>query len=187
VASPGRSTTVLVEGESDRVALESLARRSGLDLGAAGVAVVGMGGATSVGRFLAPRAPAGDDHRLLVLCDAAEVSFVTRAVERAGLDGAVGLHVCEADLEDELVRCLGTGAVLDVIEAAGELASFRLLQRQPALRDRPLTAQLHRFFAGRSGQDHLRAPARRGASPRFRATAPGGPARLVVRTAQPAP
>ncbi len=148
---PGRPTTVLVEGESDRVAVETLAVRSGHDLVALGASVVPMGGATSVRGFLERYGPAGAGHRLLVLCDAAEQAYVERAVERAGLTGAVPLHVCRADLEDELVRRLGTDAVLEVIDGQGELRSFRLLQRQPAQRDQPLTAQLARFFAGRSG------------------------------------
>jgi len=146
-----RATTVLVEGESDRVAVETLARRAGHDLQAEHVTVVPMGGATSVHRFLTRYGPAGADHRLLGLCDRAESSYVARALDRAGLGSTVPFHVCDADLEDELVRCLGTDPVLDVIAAAGELASFRLLQRQPAQRDRPLRNQLERFFAGRSG------------------------------------
>ena len=139
-------TTVLVEGESDRIAVETLARRLGRDLTANDFSVVAMGGATSVGRFLTRH---GED-RLLGLCDRAESPYVVRALERAGLGSRVRFEVCDADLEDELIRCLGTDAVLDVIAVHGELASFGLLQRQPALRERPLPAQLHRFF-GRSG------------------------------------
>ena len=146
-----RPTTVLVEGHSDRVAVETLAARLGHDLVAQQVTVVPMGGATSIGRFVTRYGPAGAAHRLVGLCDRAESAYVLRALERADLGSPVHLEVCDADLEDELVRCLGTDAVLDVIDRAGELASFRLLQRQPAQRARPLPAQLHRFFAGRSG------------------------------------
>ena len=142
-----RATTVLVEGESDRVAVETLARRQGHDLEAGRVTVVGMGGATSIGTFLTRHA--GD--RLLGLCDQAESAYVRRALDRAGLGSQGQLHVCVADLEDELIRALGADAVLDVISAEGELASFRLLQRQPAQREQPLSAQLRRFLAGRSG------------------------------------
>ncbi|MGI3781121.1 MAG: TOPRIM nucleotidyl transferase/hydrolase domain-containing protein [Janthinobacterium lividum] len=146
-----RPTTVLVEGESDRVAVEALARRGRHDLATEQVTVVAMGGATSIGRLLSRHGPTGADDRVLTLCDQAEAAYVARALDRAGLGSAVSLHVCEADLEDELVRCLGTESVLDVIDAEGELASFGLLQRQPAQRDRALTDQLRRFFAGRSG------------------------------------
>jgi hypothetical protein len=146
-----RRTTVLVEGESDRVAVETLARAQGRDLAGAGVAVVPMGGATSIRRYLERYGPQGAGHRLLGLCDVAELAYVVRALDHAGVESEGRFYACDADLEDELVRALGTDAVLDVLAAQGELASFRLLQRQPALRERPLPAQLHRFFAGRSG------------------------------------
>lgn len=145
-----RTTTVLVEGESDRVAVETLARREGHDLVGEQVSVIGMGGATSIGHFLVHYGPAGADHRLLGLCDRAESPYVLAALRRARVSSS-GLHVCDADLEDELVRCLGTDAVLGVVAAQGELTSFRVLQRQPAQREQPLPAQLRRFFAGRSG------------------------------------
>ncbi len=146
---------MLVEGASDRVAVETLARRLGRDLAAERVTVVAMGGATSIGRFLERYGPRGADQRLLGLCDASESPGVARALVQAGLGygspAELGFQVCHADLEDELVRCLGTDAVLEVIAAQGELASFRILQRQPAQRERPLPAQLRRFFSGRSG------------------------------------
>lgn len=150
-----RETTVLVEGESDRVAVETLARRVGHDLTTGRVTVVPMGGATSIAHFLDRYGPSGAGHRLLGLCDEGESGGVARALARAGLGSGsleeLGFHVCHADLEDELIRCLGTDAVLDVIAAEGKLASFGILQRQPAQRERPLTTQLRRFFAGRSG------------------------------------
>jgi hypothetical protein len=62
---------VLVEGASDRVALESLARRRGRDLGAEGVAVVPIGGAQAIGRVL-DLLGRRLDVRLAGLCDAAE-------------------------------------------------------------------------------------------------------------------
>jgi predicted ATP-dependent endonuclease of OLD family len=43
---------VLVEGISDKVALEALATRRGRDLVAEDVAVVPIGGAQAIGRFL---------------------------------------------------------------------------------------------------------------------------------------
>ncbi len=150
-----RVTTVLVEGESDRLAVETLAVRLGHDLMAERVSVVPMGGATNIVRFLDRYGPNGTDHRILGLCDAGEAQGIARALTRAGLgSGSLsenGFHVCQADLEDELIRCLGVDAVLNVIAAQGELASFRLLQRQPSQRGKPASAQLRRFFGGRSG------------------------------------
>lgn len=148
------TTTVLVEGESDRVAVETLALRLGHDLTAERVTVVPMGGATSIVHFL-DRYPDAPGNRLLGLCDAGEARGVARALERARIGSGslaeLGFQVCDVDLEDELIRCLGIDAVLNVIEAQGELASFRILQRQPSQRERPVTAQLRRFFGGRSG------------------------------------
>ncbi len=43
------------------------------------------------------------------------------------------------------------GSAERVIAAQGRLASFRVLQRQPAQRDRSPTEQLRRFIGGRSG------------------------------------
>ena len=170
------ATTVLVEGESDRVAVETLARRRGRDLAAEAVTVVAMGGATSIVGFLDRYGPAGAGHRLLGLCDAGESRGVARALARAGVgSGSLperGFQVCDADLEDELIRCLGTTAVLDVISAQGELPSFRILQRQPVLRDRPIEAQLRRFFGGRSGHKIRYAPLLIDALPAGRAPEP---------------
>ena len=144
-------TTVLVEGESDRVAVEALAARSGLDLEASGVRVVAMGGATSIVHHL----PQADGVPVLGLVDEAEAPGILRALDRAGVGAgpleARGFQVCRADLEDELIRCLGVDAVLAVLDAQGELASFGRLRQQPAQRDRTVVQQLRRFLGGRSG------------------------------------
>jgi hypothetical protein len=64
--------------------------------------------------------------------------------------GEFGFFVCDRDLEDELIRALGTDAVEVIIEREGELPSLRLLQKQPAQRLRSLHDQLHRFMGTRS-------------------------------------
>jgi hypothetical protein len=145
---------VLVEGVSDRVALETLARRRGRDLAAEGVAVVPIGGAQAIGRFLRLYGTAEADVRLAGLCDAGEERDFRRALERAGLgsgldrDGMerLGFYVCDADLEDELVRCLGAETMEQILAVHGILGSFRTYQKQPAHRARPLEAQLHGFL-----------------------------------------
>ena len=150
---------VLVEGLSDRLAVEVLARRRGRDLAADGVAVIAMHGATNLGRYLQRYGPGGLNVRLAGLCDAAEEDYFRRALRRAGIGAgdcraameAVGFFVCTLDLEDELIRALGTGAVEGIIAAQGELRSLRTLQRQPAQRGRPAQDQLRRFMSGRSG------------------------------------
>jgi hypothetical protein len=152
-------TVVLVEGPSDQRAVEILARRLGRDLAAEGVTITSMGGATNITRFLMQHA-AADGPRLLGLYDCAEQWHFRRGLARAGygdgLDGdaleRLGFHRCVTDLEDELIRALGTDAVLQVLEAHGDLPSFRILQRQPAHRGRPEAAQLRRFLGTHSGR-----------------------------------
>ena len=153
---------VLVEGMSDRFALEVLARRRGRDLEAEGVSVVAMNGATNIGHFLERYGPHGLDIRLAGLYDAPEERFFRQGLERAGLGSglsrtdleALGFFVCSADLEDELIRALGTEQVLQIVESEGELRSFRTLQQQPAQRGRSLHDQLRRLMSARSGGKH---------------------------------
>jgi hypothetical protein len=153
-------TVVLVEGLSDRVALEVLAGRHGRDLAAEGVAVVPMGGATNIHTFLGLYGPAGLDVTLAGLCDAREARDIRRGLERAGLTvpdaGAalerLGFFVCEADLEDELIRALGPDRAAGVVEAEGDLRSFRTLQKQGPWRDRPTDQQLRRFLGSGAGR-----------------------------------
>lgn len=149
---------ILVEGASDRVAIEVLAARLGRDLGAEGVDVVELGGATNLGRYLA-ETHEGEGLRLAGLYDVAEERFFARGLERVGLGPVtnrdrleqLGFYACVADLEDELIRAVGEDTVLRVIDQQGELASFRRLQRQPAQRTWTQHRQLRRFFSGRSG------------------------------------
>lgn len=155
-----RRAVVLVEGISDQVALEVLADRRGRDLHAEGVSVVPMGGAKGIGRYLAMFGPQGIDVRLAGLCDAREEGDFRRGLERAGLGAvvtraameALGFYVCDADLEDELIRALGSAAVEQVIAAQGELGSFRTLQKQPAQQGRTDEEQLRRFMGTRGGR-----------------------------------
>lgn len=152
---------VLVEGISDRVALETLAGRRGRDLVEEGVSVVAIGGATNIGRALALLGPI--DVRLAGLCDDGEEGNFRRGLERAGLGSnltranmeRLGFYVCVVDLEDELIRSLGTDTVESVIEAQGELGSYRTFQRQPAQRLRTREQQLRRFMGTHSGRKIL--------------------------------
>jgi hypothetical protein len=151
---------VLVEGVSDQVALEALAKRRDRDLGAEGVSVLPIGGALAIGGFLELFGPQGYDVKLAGLCDAGEEDEFRRGLERAGVGSnltradmeRLGFYVCVADLEDELIRSLGAAAVEQVIEAQGDLRSFRTLQKQPAWRGRPTEEQLRRFFGSYGGK-----------------------------------
>jgi hypothetical protein len=154
---------VLVEGMSDRVALEALAARHGRDLEAEGVSIVPIGGAQAIGRYLEELGPRGRGLRLAGLCDAGEEAEFRRGLERAGFGRELtraemerlGFFVCVADLEDELIRALGPAAVEGVLDARGDLRSFRTLQKQPAWQRRPPEEQLRRFM-GSGGSRKLR-------------------------------
>ena len=153
-------TVVLVEGLSDRRALEALAERRGRDLANEGVSIVPIGGAQAVGRFLERYGPRGLGLRLAGLCDAGEEDHFRRGLERAGFGSdlsradmeRLGFYVCVADLEDELIRSLGASTVEQLIDADGELEAFRTFQRQPAWRGRATEEQLRRFLGTHSGR-----------------------------------
>ena len=159
----GVRAVVLVEGTSDRVALEALANRRGRDLAGEGVSVVPIGGAQAIGRFLERYGPRGLNLELAGLCDAAEEPDFRRALERAGFGSILtraemerlGFYVCVRDLEEELIRALGTDAVEEIIAAQGELGAFRTLQKQAAWRGRPTAEQLRRFM-GSGGRRKIR-------------------------------
>ena len=138
---------VLVEGTSDRRAVETLARRRGVDLQAAAVAIVAMGGYGNLPRLLAQYR----DVRLAGLYDAGEERHFLRALgcdDRGGLE-RVGFYACTRDLEDELTRAVGPDGMERVLEEQGELRAFRTYQTQPAHRARPLEEQLHGFMWNR--------------------------------------
>lgn len=151
---------MLVEGNSDKVAFETLAHRYGRDLALGDVEVIAMGGATNIASFLSVFGPRGLDLKLAGLCDAREEDDFLRAVAGAGLGvdlsreemEGLGFYVCIPDLEGELIRSLGVASVEAVIESEGELSSFRTFQRQPAQRDRSVEDQLRRFLGTRSGR-----------------------------------
>lgn len=159
----GARAVVLVEGISDQVALETLAERRGRNLAGEGVAVVPIGGAQAIGRVLELYGPKGLDLRLAGLYDAGEERDFRRGLERAGLGSdltraemeRLGFHVCDADLEEELIRALGAAAVERVVEAQGDLGSFRTLQKQAAWQGRPTEEQLRRFM-GSGGRRKIR-------------------------------
>ena len=145
---------VLVEGASDKVALETLALRRGRDLAAEGVSVLPVGGAQAISRFLAYYGPRGANVVLAGLCDAGEERQLRRALERAGFGRdfgraemeRLGFYVCERDLEDELVRCLGAPVVEEIFAGHGKLGSFRTYQKQLAHRARTTEEQVKGFL-----------------------------------------
>ena len=154
---------VLVEGLSDGSAVETLAERRGRNLATEGVSVVPIGGAQAIRRALDLYGPPGLGLALAGLCDAGEEKSFRRGLEHAGLGTELsrdamerlGFYVCEADLEDELIRALGAEEAEQVVEAHGDIGPFRTLQKQPEWRGRPLHDQLRRFF-GSGGRRKIR-------------------------------
>jgi hypothetical protein len=155
---------ILVEGASDRDALEALAIRRGRMLADAGVSIVAIGGSKNIARALGV---VGIGRRLAGLCDAREEHDYRRGLEGAGFGTVSGrgdleahrFFVCEPDLEGELIGALGVEAVEGVLARRGELTAFRTFQRQPAWRGRPEADQLRRFLGTHSGRKIGAAPA----------------------------
>ncbi|MER6250731.1 TOPRIM nucleotidyl transferase/hydrolase domain-containing protein [Streptomyces sp. NPDC001584] len=144
-------TAVLLEGPSDHAAVEALAARRGRDLAAEGVCVVAMGGAMSVARYTGLLGPPGLGLRLTGLSDEREQPFYDRALDRAGAPRR-GFFVCVADLEDELIRALGTERIEEILRAEGDLRSWETFVRQPAQHGRPRQQQLRRFLGTKKGR-----------------------------------
>jgi hypothetical protein len=157
------TAVVVVEGESDRIAIETLAERRGLDLAAAGVRIVQLGGAHRIGTFLDELRRRMEWLRLAGLCDVGEEPVFRRALERAGFGSDLtraemerfGFYVCVVDLEDELIRALGGPAVEEIVRANGDLHRFRTLQQMPEWRGRATEEQLRRFM-GSGGRRKIR-------------------------------
>jgi hypothetical protein len=156
--TPAPRAVVLVEGVSDRRALEALAARRGRILTADGVTVVAMDGVKNIGRYLERFGPRGSGVAMAGLYDVAEEPDVRRGLERAGFGSGsspfelerFGFSACIEDLEDELIRAVGPERVLNIVEERGELGPFRTLQKQPEWRGRPLDQQLRRFLGNSS-------------------------------------
>jgi len=134
---------VLVEGITDRLALESVARRLGRSLD--GIEIVPIGGAQAIRRAAAHY----EGERVAGLCDAGEERWFRRVLGNA-------TYVCDRDLEDELIRALGAERVQGVVAAQGELETFRSFQNQVFWRERPVERQLRRWL--QNGGRYLRYP-----------------------------
>lgn len=148
---------VLVEGESDRIALEALARKVGADLADRGVQILVMNGVTNVRRFATAYGPQGQGLRVEGLYDSPDEPTVRRGLRDAGIDvpddlAAIGFHRCRPDLEHELIRALGVDAVERVIATQGETRSLDLLAQMPAQQGWTRPELLHRFIGARSGR-----------------------------------
>jgi hypothetical protein len=151
---------ILVEGWSDQAAVEAWASTCAVDLADHGIVVLPVGGITNMGKFVSALSAPGLAVKVSGLYDASEERLTLRCLERAGLGTGLtraaaessGFFGCVNDLEDELIRALGTAAVERLLQAQDELRSFRRFQRQPAQQGRDAHSQLKRFMGTRSGR-----------------------------------
>jgi hypothetical protein len=148
---------VIVEGDSDAAAVRALAARYGRDLDADGVVVRSAHGVTNFTRTVDQLRRQHPRATVCGLYDEAEERHVRRALglpEAAPISGgdieALGFFVCVSDLEDELIRALGTDLVEAVLDEHDELCSFRRFQAQPQHRDGATSQQLRRFLGTRA-------------------------------------
>jgi hypothetical protein len=150
-AGTARRTLVLVEGDSDAGAVRALADLIGCDLDAHQIEVKSAHGVTNFPPLLAAFLRACPGATVFGMYDVAEERYVRRALAHASVPIAAdeslesfGFYECVVDLEDELIRALGTEAVERVI------ASLRRFQAMPQQRDRPAHHQLRRFLGTRA-------------------------------------
>lgn len=155
---------VLLEGVSDIAAVTGAA--AVCDVALDEVELVNLGGVTNVQRELIELHRMRGEFEILGLCDAPEVRFVEHALREVGRPvrdtsdlAPYGFFVCHADLEEELIRALGTDRTVRVIEQLGLDMKLATLRQQPAWQDRPLAEQLHRFCGVASGRKELLAGA----------------------------
>ena len=148
---------VLVEGNSDVGAVRVLADLLGCDLDSHHILILPADGVTNFSRLLVEFVHKHPRAEFCGMYDVADERHVRRALVRAGIPIAayqplesLGFFACVADLEDELIRALGAEAVERVLEAQGELTSFRRFQAMPQHRSTPVHDQLHRFLGTRA-------------------------------------
>lgn len=160
--APGARIVVLLEGPSDVAAVRALMEAQGIDPGP--VELVSLQGVTNVGRVLKEVRLLRGEVDVVGMCDAAETRFVEKALVEDGLPVAdasdlpvYGFFVCEADLEEELIRALGAERAQDALVAAGLGGKLDALKTQEAWAGRPLAEQIHRFCGVASGRKELAA------------------------------
>src|SRR5207237_4076204 len=113
--------------------LEVLAERQGRNLDAEGISIVPMGGVRAARAFLRLDGPTGFKLAVAGLCDENEERSFFDALEHVELGAnltrqtmePLGFFVCVKDLEEELIRALGSLAVEEIIDRNGDLAAFQ--------------------------------------------------------------
>jgi hypothetical protein len=150
-------TLVLVEGDSDAAAVRALSELIGCDLGLAHIQIRSSAGVTNFSRVLEGFVHEHPNAGICGMYDTADEWHVRRALTNVAIPiaaheslEAYGFFACVADLEDELIRALGTDEVERVLQAQDELHSFRRFQAMPQHRFSPVHQQLRRFLGTRA-------------------------------------
>jgi len=149
---------IIVEGISDQIAIETLAVRRRRDLESEEIAVVPIGGAQAITKYLRAFGPDGENLGLAGFCDADAAENFRRGLIKTGFGeptstaamASLGFYVCVRDLEDELIRAVGPDQVKTIVESQGEISAFRTFQKQPEWREQPVGDQLHRFIRSKA-------------------------------------
>lgn len=145
-------TVVVVEGPSDLLALREFAECSGILLDAKGIAVLSLEGADVFGTYLTLLGPGGLDLQIRGVCDADRETRWRTELNRVGVPvtdraslNAAGVHVCDPDLEAELLGALTIAEVEQVFIEDGGLQEFQTFAQQPANSQRSLDEQQLQF------------------------------------------
>lgn len=89
--------------------------------------------------------PPGLGLRLTGWCDEGEKGFCERGLTRSQAP-LQDIYGGTADLEDELIRMLGTAGAKVIFRAEGDFRAWQSFQRQPAQHGRPRHQQVRRFL-----------------------------------------
>lgn len=143
------NAVILVEGESDRAAILTLAGRLGRDFDAENVEVLVMGGASPLADHLERLVDRQYEGLVAGVIDVGETGDLEKGLDRVGLSRD-GFFTMDPDLEGEMIRAVGTGVVEAIFEEEGELRGFRTMQNQPHWRGKPIEEQMHRFLRVKS-------------------------------------
>ena len=150
-------TLVLVEGDSDAAAVRAIADLLGCDLDSHHIRVLSADGVSNFSQLLVEFVRKHPGAGVCGMYHIADERHVRRALTQAAIPVAAheslesaGFFACVADLEDELIRALGAEGVERVLEAQGELVSFRRFQAMPQHRGTPVHHQLRRFLGTRA-------------------------------------
>ena len=148
---------VLVEGDSDAGAVRAVATLLGCDLDLHRIQILSADGVTNFSQLLVDFVRKHPGAELCGMYDDADERHVRNALTRSAVAAAshdslesLGFFACVADLEDELIRALGSQGVERVLEAQGEITSFRRFQAMPQHRRTPVHQQLRRFLGTRA-------------------------------------